>query len=421
MAMGALSDYVVIRSAPDIEPARFAALLAAGGSPALPEAGAIYQAVVARAVSPLFALAVFMHESRLGLEGICARYQTRSLGNVRTPHLPEHGGQVIQTERGAFVAYPTWAAGAADWAERLRGPRYAGAGLVTVRQILPVYAPGSDGNQPDAYAAAVLAFIARYRRAPEGAVMAVAVIDRLTPVNYRPGRNGRTVRAIVLHITDGDTAAGALSWFRNPESGVSAHYVIDRDGTVYRAVAEADTAWANGILNQPDLTQPLIRRWAEERINPNLETVSIEAAGRPEAGWTAEQVTAARALVADIAARHGLVVSPLTVLRHRDLDRVNRARCPSLTDEQFAAILAGPPAAVDPVDAALEAAWQREQAALGEKRFKAHVERPGFAGDILVCQRGVVAAEAAATARLREILVDDLVTYLEGAGVLRRY
>lgn len=416
----ALTDYLVVRAAPDIDAGRFAALLRQGDSPAAPEAAGIHGALTRRWISPLFALAVFQHESRFGREGICARHDTRSLGNVRSPHNPEHGGRVIQTERGPFAAYPTWEAGARDWADRLRGPRYAGAGLVTVRQILPVYAPASDGNRPEAYIASVLAFIGRHARPEEVGMPPAAIVDRLTPVNFWPGRAGHAVRAVVLHITDGDTAAGALAWFHNPDSAVSAHYVIDRDGTVYRAVREEDTAWSNGRLNQPDLAHPLIRRWVAGGLNPNWETVAIEAAGRPANGWTAAQVAAATGLVAAIAARHGLAVSPLTVLEHRQLDSVTRAHCPSLTAAQLAAILAGA-AAADVVDLALERAWQQEQAQLGEKLFKARLERPGYAGDVLVCRRGVVTPDAAATAALRAVLIDDLVTYLEGAGVLRRY
>lgn len=54
------------------------------------------------------------------------------------------------------------------------------------------------------------------------------------------------IDAIVLHDTGGSTARGALEWFNKPESKVSAHFVIDKDGTVYECVEVEDKAWHAG-------------------------------------------------------------------------------------------------------------------------------------------------------------------------------
>lgn len=56
---------------------------------------------------------------------------------------------------------------------------------------------------------------------------------------------------IVLHITQGSTAEGAIQTFRNSASPhrVSAHFVIDRDGTVYQLVDVQDTAWHASQVN----------------------------------------------------------------------------------------------------------------------------------------------------------------------------
>ncbi len=51
--------------------------------------------------------------------------------------------------------------------------------------------------------------------------------------------------AIVLHATTGP-ARPSLNWLANPNSGVSIHYLIDRDGTVYQMVEEAMRAWHAG-------------------------------------------------------------------------------------------------------------------------------------------------------------------------------
>jgi N-acetyl-anhydromuramyl-L-alanine amidase AmpD len=168
----------------------------------------------------------------------------------------------------------------------------------------------------------------------------MTVVERLTTSNCWPGRAGRAVEGVVLHVTDGDTAAGALSWFANPDSKVSAHYVVDRDGTVYRAVREADTAWANGVVRRPNLTNPLIAGWARSGLNPNLVTVSVEAVGRPGAPWPAAQRAAVAGLIADLCRRHRLPLDRTHVIGHAELDSVSRAHCPGLAPEQWAALLA---------------------------------------------------------------------------------
>jgi len=56
---------------------------------------------------------------------------------------------------------------------------------------------------------------------------------------------------IVLHITQGSTAAGAVATFRASQAParVSAHFVVDRDGTVYQLLDLRDTAWHASAVN----------------------------------------------------------------------------------------------------------------------------------------------------------------------------
>jgi hypothetical protein len=71
-------------------------------------------------------------------------------------------------------------------------------------------------------------------------------------------------------------------------------------------------------------------------------------------------------------------------------------------------------------DIALEAAWQRERATLGEKRYKAHISRPRYAGAVLVCERGIVAPLPDQTTIARAEMVADWETYLTANNVLTR-
>ena len=61
-----------------------------------------------------------------------------------------------------------------------------------------------------------------------------------TTVNYNRG-----IRYVVIHTIEG-SALGAVSWFQNPASRVSAHYVVSYGGTIYQAVADKNTAWHAG-------------------------------------------------------------------------------------------------------------------------------------------------------------------------------
>ena len=55
---------------------------------------------------------------------------------------------------------------------------------------------------------------------------------------------GQVIDAIVIHTTDGSTsAAGTISWFQNPNSNVSGHYIIDHEGDFFQMVALNKRAW----------------------------------------------------------------------------------------------------------------------------------------------------------------------------------
>ena len=84
--------------------------------------------------------------------------------------------------------------------------------------------------------------------------MTIPVIERLSP--HWSSRGGRVVSAIVLHDTRGATAEGAVAWFQDPASRVSAHYVVGRDGVIYHCVPDAVAAWHAGssvLHGEPNL------------------------------------------------------------------------------------------------------------------------------------------------------------------------
>ena len=77
------------------------------------------------------------------------------------------------------------------------------------------------------------------------------MIERPSP-NCEPRPAGQVVDMLVIHYTGMPTAADALSRLCDPQSKVSAHYLIDEDGSVYRLVPEALRAWHAGIGLWPE-------------------------------------------------------------------------------------------------------------------------------------------------------------------------
>ncbi len=63
--------------------------------------------------------------------------------------------------------------------------------------------------------------------------------------NYGDRPAGIKIDAVVLHATAGGLA-GTLAWFANPKSGVSAHYVVAKNGDVYQMVEEKRRAYQAG-------------------------------------------------------------------------------------------------------------------------------------------------------------------------------
>lgn len=76
------------------------------------------------------------------------------------------------------------------------------------------------------------------------------IIEHPSP-NHSARPVGQRVDTIVIHHTASSDAHSALSWMKNPESKVSAHYLIGAYGHVYRLVPENRTAWHAGESCMP--------------------------------------------------------------------------------------------------------------------------------------------------------------------------
>lgn len=134
--------------------------------------------------------------------------------------------------------------------------------------------------------------------------------------------------ALVYHITDDLKLENTISWFLNPASQASSHFVIARDGTVYQFVGTLNAAWTNGDVNRPRTDIGWLNRAVDSGVNINKYTITIEHVGTPNDPPTEAQYRASTALSKYAIARYGIKANRAHMMRHADINSVSRPYCP---------------------------------------------------------------------------------------------
>ena len=130
------------------------------------------------------------------------------------------------------------------------------------------------------------------------------ITDRPSP-NFGERKDGVGVELIVLHFTAMPDAEAALTRLCDPEAEVSSHYLIGRDGVLYRLVDEEKRAWHAGE-----------GRWAG-RADVNSRSIGIELDNDGTCAFDEPLMTTLEALLADLIERHELPAK--AVIGHSDL------------------------------------------------------------------------------------------------------
>lgn len=117
------------------------------------------------------------------------------------------------------------------------------------------------------------------------------------------------VSMIVLHYTGMATAAAALDRLRDPAAKVSAHYLVDEDGTVHALVDEDKRAWHAGVAHWRGVTDINSCSVGIELVNPGHEF--------GYRGFPAAQLDVLVPLLAQVKERHG--VTRGNVVGHSDI------------------------------------------------------------------------------------------------------
>ena len=134
------------------------------------------------------------------------------------------------------------------------------------------------------------------------------MIERPSP-NHGPRPPDAAIDLLLLHYTGMAGCAEALARLCDPAAKVSAHYLVDEDGSVHRLVPEARRAWHAGVAC-----------WAGE-YDVNGRSIGIELVNPGhEFGYRRfpePQIAALVALASGILGRHP--IPPARVLGHSDV------------------------------------------------------------------------------------------------------
>lgn len=136
---------------------------------------------------------------------------------------------------------------------------------------------------------------------------ALSIADRLMSSGFTV-KSSRTIDTVVLHSSydllgkDPYSVSGIVKEYE--EYGVSAHYLIDRQGTIYRLVADNNIAYHAGVSKMPD-----------GRTNVNDFSIGIEMMNTEAGQFTQAQYAAVNALISSLKRQYPIK----SVVGHSDI------------------------------------------------------------------------------------------------------
>ena len=138
------------------------------------------------------------------------------------------------------------------------------------------------------------------KEADEGkAVTETDIVDRLMSTGFAVPAKARTIDTIVLHSSYNSLGGDPYTVGKLVEIyesyGVSAHYLIDRGGKIYRLVGDQNIAYHAGASKMPD-----------GRKNVNDFSVGIEIMNQEDTEYTKAQYEAVNTLVGTLKKKYGI-------------------------------------------------------------------------------------------------------------------
>jgi hypothetical protein len=267
-------------------------------------------------------------------------YATRFRLNTPSNHNPLN----LRPPNGnGYLRFASWVDGVRAWRDRITDADYkAGiyAQTTTVSDLVHVYAPSSDNNDESAYVAGIAASLLRWGVSPKEiqplstpqiydlsrdyARFGLSLDEAREVLSHRfDNRNFVKPEFIVLHIQAG-TSRSSLDWWANgPGVQASSTVMAQHDGSILNIIPEQHAPWTNGDDNQPSANG---QRLVSLPGNSNLYTLSIEAEGVDGSDTTAAQLDSVVWQVETWMADYG--IPKANILRHADINSVDRPNCP---------------------------------------------------------------------------------------------
>jgi N-acetylmuramoyl-L-alanine amidase len=142
--------------------------------------------------------------------------------------------------------------------------------------------------------------------------------------NFDDRPDGTIISTVVLHYTDLESTSVSLQRLCDPEYKVSAHYLLDEDGTIYQLVAEEKRAWHAGDSYWKSI--PWVNNFSIgiEIQNPGYEYFSEHGKWYP---YYDKQYKSLLMLLQDIRTRYPLIadntVGHCDITSHREVPKID--------------------------------------------------------------------------------------------------
>jgi N-acetyl-anhydromuramyl-L-alanine amidase AmpD len=139
--------------------------------------------------------------------------------------------------------------------------------------------------------------------------------------NFWKGRNGNIPIAIVLHITEGNLQS-ALNWLTDPKSSASYHFIVSKEGYIYKLVDPDNTAWHSGVVNNPTWKRII------KNVNPNYYTIGIALEGVKGEKCNYIQFLMLVRLITELLEKYEIEANDQTIIYHREIN--GSKTCPDI-------------------------------------------------------------------------------------------
>ena len=144
------------------------------------------------------------------------------------------------------------------------------------------------------------------------------VTNSIPQTNYSLSRQ-YSPEGICYHITGDSTRGQAVSWFRNPSSQVSAHYVIEKNGDTFLCVYPESKAYHCGRIEKPSAQI----YFDKGQLNPNNYLIGIECVSNGEP-LTTEQWQSLTTLTLDLCNTYKIKIDRYHLVGHNELDSIGK-------------------------------------------------------------------------------------------------